>query len=268
VEFLSSRRTQTPSRKESVCRAVVTKVSAKFAQKIIVSIANDSPTQLPGTPRSERRAPVSFFWETKITYKRKLGTSAYRRCLIRDMSVRLRILLPLIMSIGSLPLALWEVHNERVIEAMGMGWDTGAPIWPFQTSDILLRLLNGPAYYVSMPLTNGLKLFGGNQFVIVFPAIVFWWWFVGLQFDYGFVVSKSRWWFLASGLLVIASVLLLTMATSISVDRMRWWFTYTEGFSRPDALLTMTRFLTPSLWLALVALFALVMAKRGRWRTD
>ena len=57
------------------------------------------------------------------------------------MSTRLRIVLPSVMGILSLPLVLWDIHNERVIESIGMGWDTGAPIWPYQASDILLRLI-------------------------------------------------------------------------------------------------------------------------------
>ncbi len=62
------------------------------------------------------------------------------------------------MGIVSLPLVLWDIRNDHVIESMGMAWDTGAPIWPYQASDILLRLLNGPAYSVAMPIANLLRL--------------------------------------------------------------------------------------------------------------
>ena len=74
------------------------------------------------------------------------------------MSKRLRIVLPSVMGIVSLPLVLWDIHNARVIESMGMAWDMGAPIWPYQASDILLRLLNGPAYSIAMPIANLLRL--------------------------------------------------------------------------------------------------------------
>jgi hypothetical protein len=67
-------------------------------------------------------------------------------------------------------LVLWDIHNERAIESMGMAWDTGAPIWPYQTSDILLRLLNFPAYFISMPVTNALRLLATGQYLLVFPA--------------------------------------------------------------------------------------------------
>jgi hypothetical protein len=58
------------------------------------------------------------------------------------MGTRLRIILPLVMGIVSLPLVLWDIHNQRVIESMGMAWDMGAPLWPYQSSDILSRLPN------------------------------------------------------------------------------------------------------------------------------
>ena len=32
---------------------------------------------------------------------------------------------------------------------MGMGWDDGAPVWPYQTPNILLFTLNTPAYFVA-----------------------------------------------------------------------------------------------------------------------
>jgi len=62
------------------------------------------------------------------------------------------------MGVLSLPLIFWDVHNARLIEAMGMAWDMGAPIWPYQASDILLRLLNGPAYSITMPIANLMRL--------------------------------------------------------------------------------------------------------------
>jgi hypothetical protein len=37
-------------------------------------------------------------------------------------------------------------HDGRAIQPRAHV--LGAPIWPYQASDILLRLLNGPAYYL------------------------------------------------------------------------------------------------------------------------
>lgn len=178
------------------------------------------------------------------------------------MSTRLRIILPLVMGVASLPLVLWDIHNERVIVSMGMAWDTGAPIWPYQTSDILLRLLNGPAYYIAMPFANALSLVAASQYLVVFPVILLWWWFLGLGLDHGLVITKSRWRWPVFSLLVVLAVLLLRAATSISGESFRWWFRYAEVFSSLNALLMMTRFLTPAVWCVLIAVLAVTAAKR------
>ena len=178
------------------------------------------------------------------------------------MSTRLRILLPSVMGIVSLPLVLWDIHNERVIVSMGMAWDTGAPIWPYQTSDILLRLLNGPAYYITMPFANALRLFAASQYLLVFPANLLWWWFLGLRLDRGLVITKSRWRWPVFSFLVVLSMLLLWAATSIFVESFRWWLRYAEVFSRLNALLMMARFLSPAAWSVLIALLAVTAAKR------
>jgi hypothetical protein len=178
------------------------------------------------------------------------------------MSTRFRIILPSVMGIASLPLMLWDIHNERVILSMGMGWDTGAPIWPYQTSDILLRLLNGPAYFVTMPFSNAFRLAAPNHYLLVFPAILLWWWFLGMRIDHGLVITKSRWQWPVFSALVVLAVLLLFAATSISVGSFRWWFRYAEIFSSLSALLMMTRFLTPAVWCVVIAFLAVTAAKR------
>jgi hypothetical protein len=166
------------------------------------------------------------------------------------------------MGITSLPLVLWDIHNERAIVSTGMAWDTGAPVWPYQTSDILLRLLNGPAYFVTMPFANALRLVAPNHYLLVFPAILLWWWFVGRRLDHGLVITKSRWRWPAFSVLVALAVLLLWAATSISAESFRWWFRYAEVFSNPSALLMMMRFLTPTAWCVAIALLAVTAARR------
>ena len=165
------------------------------------------------------------------------------------------------MGLASLPLVLWDIHNEHVIESMGMGWDMGAPIWPYQTSDILLRLLNFPAYFITMPITNTLRLFATSQYILVLPTILLWWWFLGLQLDHGLVIAKSRWRWPVFSFLGVLAVLLLWAATSISAESLRWWLRHVQVPSL-NALLEMTRFLTPAAWCVLIALLASIAAKR------
>jgi hypothetical protein len=178
------------------------------------------------------------------------------------MSTQLRITLPISMGIASLPLMFWDIHNERVIVSMGMAWDMGAPIWPYQTSDILLRLLNGPAYFITMPLANTFRLVAPSHYLLVFPAILLWWWFLGLRLDHGLVITKSRWRWPVFSVLVVLAVVLLLAATSISAESFRWWFRYAEVSSHLNAVLMMTRFLTPAAWCVFIALLALTAAKR------
>jgi hypothetical protein len=142
-----------------------------------------------------------------------------------------------------------------------MGWDTGAPIWPYQTSDILLRLLNGPAYCVAVPIANTIRLVGPSDYLVVFPSILLWWWFVGSLFDSGLAITNSRWcWSTLSVLPVLAIMLLLWTVTAQGFG---FWFKYAERFGRLDALLMMARLLTPAAWCVLVVLLLVTVAKRG-----
>src|SRR5271154_2151734 len=125
------------------------------------------------------------------------------------MSTRLRIVRQSVMGIVSLPLVLWDLHNARVIESMGMTWGMGAPIWPYQASDILLRLLNGPAYSIAMPIANSLRLAAPAHLVLVVPAFLIWWWFMGFTLDRGL----ARWQLF--GLLVVLVFLLLWSALAV-----------------------------------------------------
>jgi hypothetical protein len=178
------------------------------------------------------------------------------------MGTRFRIILPSVMGIVSLPLVLWDIHNERVIESMGMAWDTGAPIWPYQTSDILLRLLNFPAYFIAMPIVNALRLFATGQYLVVFPTILLWWWLLGLQLDRGLVIAKSRWRWPLFSFLVVCAILLLWAATSVSAESFHWWFRYAGLSGGLNALLMMTRFLTPAAWSIVIALLGVTASKR------
>jgi hypothetical protein len=68
------------------------------------------------------------------------GTSSVKR--------RLKLVLPIVMGLISAVLMVWDIHNQNIIRLMAMRWDTGAPLWPYQTPDTLLYAMNLPAYYV------------------------------------------------------------------------------------------------------------------------
>jgi hypothetical protein len=133
-----------------------------------------------------------------------------------------------------------------------MGWDTGAPIWPYQASDILLRLLDGPAYSVAMPIANLLRLAAPTHYLLVVPAILIWWWFFGL------ILKRrlARW--PVFGMFVVLVALLLWAATSTpGAFRLRIEY---RAFHLSTTLLTL-RFLTPAAWFTFISL---LLVKAGR----
>jgi len=174
------------------------------------------------------------------------------------MTSRLRIVLPMVLGVLTFILTAWDVHNWRVIESMGIAWDIGAPIWPYQTSDILLRLLNLPAYFASMPLANLLRLHAPQHHLIVFPAVLVWWWFLGKTLDHRRAQSPPRVGWLAFSTRSVFIAILLWVTISASAHAYHWWIHYGDGaFS--IRMLIMLRLLTPAVWCcALVALSALV----------
>jgi len=167
------------------------------------------------------------------------------------MGTRLRIVLPSVMAVTSAPLVVWDIHNAHVTVSMGMAWDMGAPIWPYQASDILLRLLNCPAYSIAVPIANVLRLAAPMHFIVVVPAILAWWWFLGLTLDVGIVH-----WRLLGMFGVLLALLLWTTEAIPMMFRLRLDSQPSDTF----ATLLVLRFLTPAAWL--VALTFLLLCQR------
>src|SRR2546430_841395 len=95
-------------------------------------------------------------------------------------SVRLRLLLPIIFGFLALALFTWDYENERVIASMGMGWDTGPPVWPYRVVPSISYAVNAPAYVISWPILKLLHLRTYSlQYAVWFPAILVLWWWVG-----------------------------------------------------------------------------------------
>ena len=128
---------------------------------------------------------------------------------------------------------------------MGMAWDTGAPLWPYQTPDILLRFLSFPAYFFAMPVANWLRLWLhiGTSYFVTGPLIIGWWWLLGFWLDRGLVKqSVSRRWLLFS-LLVTLGLTLSWGAVITTLDSFRWWSHYGTYFRPLPTFLIMMRFL-------------------------
>lgn len=172
------------------------------------------------------------------------------------MRIRFRIVLPLAIGAISIPLIVWDIYNERVIVSMGMAWDTGAPVWPYQTPDILLRFLSCPAYIFATPVVNwlGLWQFTGTSYLVTIPLILIWWWLIGLVIDRGVVrQSRNRRWVLFSTLVVLGLALSFGAIFAL-LDAFRWLLQYGSYPGRAAAILMFLRFLTPAIWLVLLSI--------------
>lgn len=178
------------------------------------------------------------------------------------MQIRLRILLPSLMGALSLAFVVWDVHNQRVIHSMGMGWDTGAPLWPYQTPEILLSCLNYPAHYIAQPLANHLDLASPKQYLLVFPATLLWWWFVGLAVDARLTwCGVNRSWLRSVVLTALASVLLWASIVALD-DAFRWWFQYGRSIWTSQVLVLWLK-LAPAVWGFVLSFMIVTAAKRA-----
>src|SRR5262245_6929540 len=99
------------------------------------------------------------------------------------MASRLRMNILLSAALISVPLIIWAIFNEQIIKSMGMAWDTGAPVWPYETPQILLFALHFPAYIVAQPVADSLGLIAPDHYWVILPAALLWWWFLGSQID-------------------------------------------------------------------------------------
>jgi hypothetical protein len=161
----------------------------------------------------------------------------------------------------SLPLVIWAFYKEHIIASIGMGWDTGAPIWPYQTPHILLYFLNYPAHYVAQPMANHLGLVIPEDYFLLFPATLVWWWFLGLQLDKELIESKFHRHWLLFAVLVVLAALFLWAAMIAGADAFRWWFQYGSRLWTPSSLIMMLK-LAPAIWGVAVGLGIAIAAKR------
>jgi len=143
--------------------------------------------------------------------------------------LRFRLILPLVFGCLALTLIAWEFHNERVIASMGTGWDTGPPVWPYQTAWILLQAINAPAYALDLPLFLLLRVTTDARLLleVELPTIFLWWWFIGWRIDCGLLpqrdVRQRGLWGVVLG---IISLGIWSCATYLVVQQVKFWSEY------------------------------------------
>lgn len=179
------------------------------------------------------------------------------------MKFPFKLALPVVMGLVSTILMVWDLHNQRVIISMGMAWDTGAPLWPYQTPDTLLFALNTPAFLISTTSSNFFRfgLIGPLHYVTFLPAIVAWWWLVGLYIDNRLLsgsVRKTATWALVFCLLAVG---LIFLGVEESRWAFQWWWTYSRRVLSVSDLIFL-RLIAPSMWCFMLGLVALSAARR------
>lgn len=106
---------------------------------------------------------------------------------------RYRVTLPLVFGGAAAILMAWDLYNEKIILQMGMGWDTGAPIWPYRTPELLLPAIDRPARFLCAPILWALdRRFIAERYPVLLPFIVIWWHLVGRRLDFGLVPPAWR----------------------------------------------------------------------------
>src|SRR5258708_3917663 len=169
--------------------------------------------------------------------------------------IRFRVVLPIVFGSLSLVLFAWEHQNNRVIESMGMAWDMGPPMWPYQAVPLFSYALNAPAYIACEPI---IKLINARadwiEYAIWFPAITALWWWVGTRMDFG-LLGRKRWLHtkLVAGGLLFGSLMLVALAVAIAVGEYHSFQLYWPGHPLIYAILLL-RAIGPMLWCSLFAL--------------
>jgi len=178
-----------------------------------------------------------------------------------------KIVLPALIGSISALLMVWDIHDQKVIMSVGMAWDTGAPLWPYQTPDILLFAINFPVYLLSTGTAQSLGLYGALRYIVFYPAILVWWFFVGSYFDKARQTTNFRKRPLAAVSMCVAAVVLLILGAHELSWTFHWWWTYSRTIISVTDLILL-RGLTPTIWCFLFAFIAVRGASRRIWVRD
>jgi hypothetical protein len=175
--------------------------------------------------------------------------------------IRFRVVLPIVFGFLAAMFFAWDYENNRVVEQMGMGWDTGPPIWPYQAVYLILFAVNAPAYVLTTPLLRLLSLHELSfQYAIWLPAIIGLWWWCGTRVDFGFLRTRKRGHpkLLAMTFFFMATAL-LSSSTYYVIGDIRWWIRYGH-YHRPLYAFILLRTIGPLLW---CSVFAFALIKSG-----
>jgi hypothetical protein len=134
---------------------------------------------------------------------------------------------------------------------MGMAWDTGAPVWPYETPWIVFAIVNAPAALAGMAFSNlaGIQAFGERLPVYLTAAILLWF-SVGTSIDRGVYrrqVRAKSWLFAVVAGAGLACLCLGLVSISSGVH---WWSSY--GAWSTSSMLIFARLVAIMPWCALI----------------
>jgi hypothetical protein len=168
--------------------------------------------------------------------------------------IRFRVVLPIIFGFLTIAFFTWDYENERVVASMGMGWDTGPPMWPYVVVPLFTHAVNAPAYVVVWPILRLFALWSPLwEYPIALPLIVGLWWWVGRCIDFGLLGcrnykhQKSTFAFLIAG-----AIALLILAAQACVAEYHSFQLYWPGHPPIYAALLL-RAAGPAFWCVFVA---------------
>ena len=172
-----------------------------------------------------------------------------------------RVALPIAFGALAAALMSWDIYNVRVIESMGMAWDTGAPFWPYRTAYFLLFAIYFPSFALAVPVFVLGQLQTYPTRIMMLPLIALWWW-VGTWIDFG-ILGRRRYRHpkITAGILVAVAIGLLFWAIQTAVSEFQFRTKYGLELRANYLFPVTTRLPIVSWWLILSGV-ALIGAKR------
>lgn len=174
----------------------------------------------------------------------------------------LRYSLPSVFGLLTIGLILWDIHNQEIVASVGMGFDTGVPIWPYETARILMVVVSLPAAVPILLLARivGVEWEPARYVMMMIGTLTFWWW-IGSRIDFGLIPRRSirhpR--AVAIGLLG-CSIASLILGVFSFAGPFRWWREY--GGADIDSLIRLALGVVGFLWCAVAAFTCVVASKR------
>jgi hypothetical protein len=136
----------------------------------------------------------------------------------------------MVFSLMSVALMAWDWHESF----RRMFFDTGAPLWPYQTPTCLLLLFDAPALVLSR-LVLGFAELGRipMTYLVQLPFVVVWWWFVGTRVDFGLMGGRRHRHprLLATSLSFLVAALILFLGLEVKSEIFYWNYMKSHGWA-------------------------------------